>query len=211
MKDPKIHPALREWPHPCHLGGIGCISAPILLDFCFFVSRPSLLFHLSPFKGKKESPLFFSLALASCPLFAISFASIIKHCKACKSCKKLINPFFFFNFHYNKRCPCISNYFIRCWVNSLVIMNETLWGGNEFISLVNRDYWLAPTFCSSVCLSTCCSSLHVIVCLSHCQAQQVSEMVIAFYCKLLSFASGNLFPLSFVIGHCSHQRWSPNL
>jgi hypothetical protein len=93
---------------------------------------------------------------------AISFGSIIKHCKACKSCKKLINPFFFFNFHYNKRCPCISNDFTGCWVYSPVIMNETLWGGNEFTSLVNRDYWLAPTFYSSICLATCCSSLHAI-------------------------------------------------
>jgi len=211
MKDPKIHPAFCEWPHPFHLGGIGCISAPILLDFCFFVSRSSpSLPSFPPLKEKKNPSLFLT---SSCKLstLAISFASIIKHCQACKSCKKLINPFFFFNFHYNKRCPCISNDFTRCWVNSPVIMNKTLWGGNEFTSLVNRDYWIAPTFCSNVCLVACCSSLHVIVCLSHCQAQQVSETVIAFYCKLLSFASGNLFPLSFVIGHCSHQRWSPNL
>jgi hypothetical protein len=51
--------------------------------------------------------------------------------------------------HYNKMCPYMPNDFIGFWVNSLVPMNKINWGCNEFIGLVNIDYWIASTFCSN--------------------------------------------------------------
>jgi len=51
-------------------------------------------------------------------------------------------------------CPYTSNDFTKFWVNSLVVMNEDQWRSNEFTSLMNGDYWIAPTFCISATMST---------------------------------------------------------
>jgi len=43
------------------------------------------------------------------------------------------------NYHnyYNKLGPCTPSDFTGFWVNSLALVNKTLWGCNEFIGLVN--------------------------------------------------------------------------
>jgi hypothetical protein len=49
----------------------------------------------------------------------------------------------------SKMCPCTQSDFNGFWVNSLVVMNWDQWKSSEFTSLMNRDYWTAPTFCNS--------------------------------------------------------------
>ncbi len=52
--------------------------------------------------------------------------------------------------HYNKMCPCMPSDFTRFWMNSLVVMNGNQWRSSEFTGPVNGDWWIAPSFCSSV-------------------------------------------------------------